>query len=619
MVSVFVLVVSDLLKVDSSSELKLKRNNSALQLMTDAATSLERIRVLNLSHLLFEKSGDVEIQRQSEIERLGQLRTKLATVAEPSLLPSIDAFFAKAQSFIDLSDRTIDLSARGRKAEGFQWARAVVTPAYDLAGEQSARIRDEIERHNRASLDSIRQANRQVVFQLSISVLAGLALVVLMFLLGLRRVLAPVQRLTAAARRVSAGDYDVVVETAGRDEIGVMANAFNEMIRSQKKRINELHGLLEVSEVVTSSLELPTVLKWILMSGYLLGAEEGVVLIYGPDGMEVRAATNERLKPCKCAVSSCALPAAEDLRPQVITISARCGECTECLASNGFRSALAIPMRTHREMVGCLLFLTRQEGFTAHEVQLATIFGNQAAVAVENARLYSSLWQNYHNMIFGLAHAVDAKSEYTGRHSEQMFKYGELVGIKLGLLSADVEIVREGCLLHDVGKIGIREEILNKPGRLAAEEFEEIKKHPVIGADIIAPPVPKDRPTWAAGPVVRQDPAKYIRHLSLTVRHHHERFDGQGYPDGLKGEDIPLAARIVAVVDAFEAMTSDRPYRKAISPEDAIRELQRCAGTQFDPEVVEAFASVVVEHAEEANDGLDSLEESARARKNRPN
>ncbi len=169
---------------------------------------------------------------------------------------------------------------------------------------------------------------------------------------------------------------------------------------------------------------------------------------------------------------------------------------------------------------------------------------------------------------------MEAKDPYTRQHSRRVTTLSVLTAQNLGLDIAETESLRFASYLHDIGKIGIKDDILQKASSLSREEYEHIKRHPVIGESI-------------------------IKDMDLTdnergiIRHHHERWDGKGYPDGLAGEDIPFLARIVAVADAFDAMTSDRPYRKAKGHEEAMTEILRCAGHQFDPKVVDSFLEML--------------------------
>jgi putative two-component system response regulator len=175
------------------------------------------------------------------------------------------------------------------------------------------------------------------------------------------------------------------------------------------------------------------------------------------------------------------------------------------------------------------------------------------------------------NVIFALARTVEAKDEYTVGHIERLSRYASAIGERLGLGDTDLTALRYGALLHDVGKIGIDETIIRKPGPLTAEEYAIMQKHPLIGERIVAP-------------------LRLAARVSPIVRSHHERWDGNGYPDGLAGENIPLGARVVAVIDAYDAMTTQRPYNRVLSSIQAIQQLRMAAGTIWDPLVVEAFA-----------------------------
>ncbi|MCL5110373.1 MAG: HD-GYP domain-containing protein [Chloroflexi bacterium] len=180
-----------------------------------------------------------------------------------------------------------------------------------------------------------------------------------------------------------------------------------------------------------------------------------------------------------------------------------------------------------------------------------------------------------------LAAAVDQRDPYTYRHSARVAEFSETMALRMNLDMADVESIKGAALVHDLGKVGIESSILLKPGPLDARERERMQEHPAIGANIVGQ-------------------LAVYEHMREMVACHQERWDGKGYPGGLKGEDVPQGARIIAVADAYEAMTSDRPYRKALPHEVAIAELRRGRGTQFDPEVVEAFLAVLAEAEESA-------------------
>lgn len=172
-----------------------------------------------------------------------------------------------------------------------------------------------------------------------------------------------------------------------------------------------------------------------------------------------------------------------------------------------------------------------------------------------------------------LAHALEAKDAYTRGHSKRVREYAVRTAVLLGYTGEFLDDIRLGAELHDIGKIGTRESVLNKPGPLTADEFSHITEHTVLGERILAP-LARDRPV--------------VLHIA---RSHHERLDGTGFPDGLAGEAIPVEARIVSVVDAFDAMTTNRAYRESFLPAGAVDELRRCAGHQFEPAIVEAFCT----------------------------
>ncbi|MCM8791809.1 MAG: HD domain-containing protein [Candidatus Omnitrophica bacterium] len=190
-------------------------------------------------------------------------------------------------------------------------------------------------------------------------------------------------------------------------------------------------------------------------------------------------------------------------------------------------------------------------------------------------RLYENLRTTYMRTIKALAQAIDMRDHYTHKHSENVAHYAVKIAEAMNLSAHDIEIIRGACELHDIGKIGIYDEILSKEKPLTEKEKEEIKLHSLKGAQIL-------------------EPLNFLEEIILLVRQHHENYDGTGYPDRHKGEEIPLGARIIRVADAYDAMTSARAYRKIpLSKEEAIEEIKRNSGTQFDPKVVEVFLKIV--------------------------
>jgi response regulator RpfG family c-di-GMP phosphodiesterase len=234
-------------------------------------------------------------------------------------------------------------------------------------------------------------------------------------------------------------------------------------------------------------------------------------------------------------------------------------------------SLVSVPLWMKTRLLGWIAVasFTKQKRFNEGHRKLLSIVGSRAAAAIENARLYEDLRATFQQTIEGLARAIDKMDRYTAGHSERVAMYATYLAVRLGLPPETVEIVRQSALMHDIGKIGCVMN-LNKPGKLTQEEYEVFKRHPVYGRDIL-------------------DPIKFLHPLIPGVHLHHERWDGRGYPLGLRGNDVPIVARIISVADTYDAMTSDRAYRRALPHEVAVGEIDRCSGMQFDPEVAHSF------------------------------
>ena len=241
----------------------------------------------------------------------------------------------------------------------------------------------------------------------------------------------------------------------------------------------------------------------------------------------------------------------------------------------GFLSHLRVPLTLQGEIIGTLnIGAKRPSAFTPDDFSTLEKLAGQVCVALENARLFTDLQDLFLGTVKALSEAIDAKSPWTKGHSDRVTHYALTIARELGMGAKDLEDLKIAGLLHDIGKIGTDDIILDKPGRLTEEEYAVVKEHPKRGAELLSP-------------------IKQLRHIIPWIRGHHEWWDGTGYPDGLKGEEIPLQARILAVADAFDSMTAQRPYRKTPGQEKAVEELKQYSGTQFDPQVVEALLRVV--------------------------
>jgi HD-GYP domain-containing protein (c-di-GMP phosphodiesterase class II) len=238
------------------------------------------------------------------------------------------------------------------------------------------------------------------------------------------------------------------------------------------------------------------------------------------------------------------------------------------------RSILAVPLVVKGKVIGVAEVLNKKgdRKFDKADLELFAALGNQIAIAVENASLYSDLDKLFLSSIRAIVEAVDAKDPYTRGHSSRVVEYALQIGRALTRNKDKLKEIEISAILHDVGKIGIPDKILGKPGRLTRREQTYMERHPEFSAAIV-------------------EPIELLKKLMKNIMHHHERIDGDGYPGGLMGRNIPLVARIICIADAFDAMTTDRPYRKRKSTRTALRELQRHAGTQFDQKLVSIFVT----------------------------
>jgi putative nucleotidyltransferase with HDIG domain len=244
----------------------------------------------------------------------------------------------------------------------------------------------------------------------------------------------------------------------------------------------------------------------------------------------------------------------------------------ESIADGAMASVLCVLLRTPRKRLG-VLHLDRspwQKAFTQEDLYLADALAANVSAGIESAQLLRRQRELFIETITTLAQAVEMRDQYTGGHTQRVTAYSLLLAQHVGIPENEFELIRIGTPLHDIGKIGIDDSILRKPDRLTPEEFDAMKLHTVKGAEIVS---------------MIND----LRPVVPIVRSHHERWDGKGYPDGLEGEGTPTIARIVAIADAFDAMTSDRPYRKGMHVEAAFIEIERCIGKQFDPVLAPRF------------------------------
>lgn len=251
------------------------------------------------------------------------------------------------------------------------------------------------------------------------------------------------------------------------------------------------------------------------------------------------------------------------------------------------KSFIAVPLKIKNKVIGVLNVNSKRKGkqFSERDIKLLEILADQAAVAIENIQLYRDMKGMYIGTIKMLAKAIDAKDPYTKGHSEKVTLFAVEIAEEMKLPEKLIKNIEFAALIHDIGKIGVKDSVLTKPSRLSVSEYAMIKKHPAIGEQIIAP-------------------IEFLTNITPLVLYHHEHYDGGGYLEGLKGDEIPIGARILIVADSYEAMISDRPYSKSMTREQAIEELKDNSGSQFDPEVVNAFLRVLERKKQSEFEGL---------------
>jgi putative nucleotidyltransferase with HDIG domain len=245
------------------------------------------------------------------------------------------------------------------------------------------------------------------------------------------------------------------------------------------------------------------------------------------------------------------------------------------VSREGFKSLVAVPLILERREIGLLtIYLGERSEVSSHVLAIASMVAGVTAAAVQNSDLLERMEKNYFSTVEALTAAIEAKDPYARGHSKRVTQFAMVLAERFGLSDTDIRNLKYGAALHDIGKIGIRGHILNKKGRLTREEYEIIKQHPAIGERII-------------------EHVDFLQGARPIVRSHHERFDGTGYPDGLRDEEIPFLARIAAVVDLFDALTSDRPYRNAYTAKETGLIIKQGIGREFDPVVAKEFLEII--------------------------
>jgi HD-GYP domain-containing protein (c-di-GMP phosphodiesterase class II) len=446
------------------------------------------------------------------------------------------------------------------------------------------------------NLQTIREWATAVLFLLRTPVIALVAAGFLLLFYSSIYVVGPLNEVVQTADAIAGGDLTRSFRYQRDDEIGDLVRSFNIMTRSLVRKVDQLASLNQAGQAFSRHLSLDELKHTVHenVRRHVRPAQVGLYTIE-TDRLEAGQDLAEALRPALT----------EEEHPEALpefqnSLALRAVE-TEllCLVNRGETqirtadtwmterpvAAVAMPLFTEGHAFGALTAIAEHsaEAFSRDDVEFLRTLASQVAVAARNAQLYRSLEISYLDTVAALAAAVDAKDAYTRGHSERVMRNAVHVARAMGLPRAEVEMIRYSALLHDVGKIGLPTHILSTKEKLSVEEFNLVKQHPVIGYEIVKP-------------------ITFLKRALAGIRHHHERWDGRGYPDGLAGEGIPFMARLLTLADTWDAMAHDRFYRRARSPEQIVQEFWDCSGSQFDPELVPIAVEVLPELAARRED-----------------
>ncbi|MDP2939280.1 MAG: HD domain-containing protein [Candidatus Omnitrophota bacterium] len=395
----------------------------------------------------------------------------------------------------------------------------------------------------------------------------------------IRRMIKSFVSAVKSIKTVANGNLSAKIESDGSEEINELAKSFNRITKQMEENIRELQHskqllqqvLSQVGEAVSSFQNIDKFLELIVLTIIdALAAKNGRLMLLNPD-------TNELITKISfgdAQFSASIIKLGEGLLGQV----AKEGKTylVSASQSESGKAGIYMPLIYSNKIIGVFALSDKKDGrdFTPDDEVLLKDLASQIAIAFENYRLSTDAERTYVETVTALAMAVEARDHYTRGHNQRVGEYCRRLAKEFNLDSETIQLLTDASNLHDIGKIGIPDEVLHKTNPLTEGEMRFIHEHPIIGENIMRP-------------------IRSLSRLCDLVRHHHEQLDGKGYPDGLRGEEISLPLNIMIVADVFDAMTSDRPYRRAISFENAKEELRRYAGIRYHNDVVEKFLRIV--------------------------
>ncbi|MCM8760476.1 MAG: response regulator [Candidatus Omnitrophica bacterium] len=381
-----------------------------------------------------------------------------------------------------------------------------------------------------------------------------------------------------AVRALKSGASDFLVKPFSLEDLSLVIkrNIESNVGASEISRLKMIKAILELNRVIVSLTELDPLLdKIINIVNNIYQPELIAMYIAGEEGENFIL---RKYMPVKNKLPE-QLPVSFKYTQVENIFSER-----KALIEKEKNYRVTIPLTGTKKEIGFMYIevpLTKE--ISEEEIKFLEIFALQVGIAIENAILFNMIRNSYINSIKSLINSLEAKDAYTKGHSEQVAYYSLLIGKEMGIGSYNLEVLKNASYLHDLGKLGIKDSILLKPGPLDRDEMEIIKQHPSMTIKIL-------------------EPLDLKKDVLAACLHHHERVNGNGYPSGLKGDEIPLLARILAIADAYSAMVSERPYRNAMTEEEAIAELRRHADMQFDRDIVDTFIKILKENKKEVKE-----------------
>jgi len=361
-----------------------------------------------------------------------------------------------------------------------------------------------------------------------------------------------------------------------------LKSELNRTLKESERRVNQFATLIELGTILNSTLEPKEVRKRAMHAATrLMNCEVGSLLLIDEEKNELffevaLGDKGEALKEVRLKMGEgIAGWVAEHGVPLVVPdVTKDSRHSTSVDEKSGYttKNILCVPVVVKQKVSGVLQALNKlgNEPFSEEDIGLFQLLANQVAIAIENSTLYEEIHAAFLEVSEALAQSIEKRDPYTGGHTKRVLAFSLAIAKYMNLNADEIENLKVAAILHDIGKIGVEDKILRKKETLTEEEYREMQKHPIVGAEIIGH-------------------IKQLKDVIPGMRYHHERADGKGYPEGLKGVTIPLIARIISVADTYDAMTTNRPYHNALDEAKAIAELKRCTGLQFEKDVVEAF------------------------------